>query len=131
MLDESLKDFAELRQDINLIEKRDSAQLKAELDRIAGEVARIKESLRDTVARVQGGVQLDINLEKGRAKDEASTLVKMAERADQRVDKEIEGLMVRLEQIRDDMRKTIMQLVGGTFCLFVVYKGITYNSRHE
>lgn len=47
------------------MEKNDLATLKAENDRLMTDLEKLRLRLREDVARILGGVRLDLNLEKG------------------------------------------------------------------
>lgn len=47
------------------MEKNDLAMMKAENDRVISDLERLKQRLREEIARTQAGVRLDLNLEKG------------------------------------------------------------------
>ncbi|KAJ3037443.1 hypothetical protein HDV00_001682 [Rhizophlyctis rosea] len=152
---ESERLFKQLRTDINILEKKDFAVLKGELERIVGEVERLKGTLREEVGRVHGGVRLDINLEKARIQDEAASLRDMVTKAEERIDKEIEALTNRMIQIRDGTRSSLQrgclalgfnegyalqwiftktfslltEFIGLTFVAFCAYKLINYNTN--
>lgn len=85
-------DFASLKQTLELSEKTDFVNLKAENERLLGDIERLKQRLREEITRTQAGVRLDLNLEKGRIRDELSTrVVKLAD-VDTRIENEI-GLL--------------------------------------
>lgn len=58
-------DFAQLKSELQLLEKNDVALLKAENDRLLTDVEKLKQRLREEITRTQAGVRLDLNLEKG------------------------------------------------------------------
>ena len=58
-------DFAQLKSEMQLVEKNDLALMKAENDRLMAEVDKLKQRLREEITRTQAGVRLDLNLEKG------------------------------------------------------------------
>ena len=58
-------DFAQLKSELQLMEKNDLAMMKAENDRLAAELEKLKQRLREDITRTQAGVRLDLNLEKG------------------------------------------------------------------
>jgi regulator of replication initiation timing len=58
-------DFAQLKSEIQLVEKNDLAQMKAENDRLMTDIEKLKQRLREEITRTQAGVRLDLNLEKG------------------------------------------------------------------
>jgi hypothetical protein len=57
-------DFASLKQNLELSEKTDFMNLKAENERLLGDIERLKRKLREEITRTQAGVRLDLNLEK-------------------------------------------------------------------
>ena len=58
-------DFAQLKSELQLMEKNDLAMMKAENERLAADLEKLKQRLREEVTRTQSGVRLDLNLEKG------------------------------------------------------------------
>ena len=102
-------DFSSLKQSLELSEKTDFVNLKAENERLLGDIERLKQKLREEITRTQAGVRLDLNLEKviscicaiaeakltlvqGRIRDEMSVReVKLTE-VDTRIESEI-GLL--------------------------------------
>ncbi|KAF8998611.1 hypothetical protein BDQ17DRAFT_1328815 [Cyathus striatus] len=65
-------DFAQLKSELQLMEKNDLAMLKAENDRLVTDIEKLKQRLREEITRTQAGVRLDLNLEKGRMREESS-----------------------------------------------------------
>ena len=58
-------DFAQLKSEVQLVEKNDISLMKAENDRLASDLEKLKGRLREEITRTQAGVRLDLNLEKG------------------------------------------------------------------
>jgi len=58
-------DFAQLKSEMQLVEKNDFALMKVENDRLMAEVDKLKQRLREEITRSQAGFRLDLNLEKG------------------------------------------------------------------
>jgi hypothetical protein len=57
-------DFSTLKQNLELSERTDFVNLKAENERLLGDIERLKQKLREEISRTQAGVRLDLNLEK-------------------------------------------------------------------
>jgi len=53
-----------LKQNLELSERTDFVNLKAENERLLGDIERLKQKLREEISRTQAGVRLDLNLEK-------------------------------------------------------------------
>lgn len=66
-------DFSSLKQSLELSEKTDFVNLKAENERLLGDIERLKQKLREEITRTQAGVRLDLNLEKVRRVQRAAT----------------------------------------------------------
>ncbi|KAI8929489.1 hypothetical protein BC831DRAFT_509207 [Entophlyctis helioformis] len=124
-LKESEGDFRRLRSEINLLEKKDFAVLKGELERIIAEVQRIKEAMQSDIGRVHGSVRLDVNLDKSRIKDEMADLNGLVTKCEEKIDREIEDLTSKMDRIRKSTRTSMLRFAVGCLTLFGVYKAVT------
>ena len=82
----------QLKSELQLNEKNDLTMIKAENDRLLTDLEKLKQRLREEISRTQGGVRLDLNLEKGRIRDEASKQELKMKEVDTRIEQEIAGL---------------------------------------
>ena len=64
--------------------------------------------MRGEIQKVHAGTRLDVNLEKGRVGDEREVLERKVKEADQRIDREVELLVGRLNVIKGEMTTTIV-----------------------
>ncbi|KAG1049021.1 hypothetical protein G6F43_008626 [Rhizopus delemar] len=114
-------DFAQLKSEIQLIERNDFSMMKTENDRLEGELEKLKQRLRDEIARTQASVRLDLNLEKGRVRDEASAQeIKMKE-TDTRIESEISGLRTQMEAIKFQIMQYMIGTMTGAGALILAY----------
>ena len=79
------------------MEKNDLAMIKAENDRLANDVEKLKQRLREEITRTQAGVRLDLNLEKGRMREESSGQELKIKEVDTRIEQEIAGLRTAMQ----------------------------------
>lgn len=93
-----------------MLSRKDFANLKAELERITLEGNKLRDAYRADVQRVQAGVRLDINLEKGRVKDEVGLLEEKVKHADSRIDVAVEVLKERMDVIQQEMTTAITRM---------------------
>lgn len=93
-------DFAQLKSELQLHEKNDLTLMKSENDRLQSDVEKLKQRLREESTRVLAGVRLDLNLEKGRIRDESSQQELKIKEVDTRIESEIAGLRTQIEQVR-------------------------------
>ena len=107
-------DFAKLKSEIQLVEKQDFSLLKDENERLLADVEKLKQRLREEMTRTQAGVRLDLNLEKGRMRDELSAReIKIRE-----VDTRIEGDISQLRSAIEQAKFNVLQYVMGTLRFF-------------
>ena len=79
------------------MEKNDLAMLKAENDRLVNDIEKLKQRLREEITRTKAGVLLDLNLEKGRMRDESSGQELKIKEVDTRIEQEIAGLRTAIQ----------------------------------
>ena len=79
------------------MEKNDLAMIKAENDRLVTDLEKLKQRLREEITRTQAGVRLDLNLEKGRMREESSGQELKIKEVDTRIEQEIAGLRTAIQ----------------------------------
>lgn len=79
------------------MEKNDLAMIKAENDRLMNDIEKLKQRLREEITRTQAGVRLDLNLEKGRMREESSGQELKIKEVDTRIEQEIAGLRTAIQ----------------------------------
>ncbi|KAK2463707.1 hypothetical protein APHAL10511_004458 [Amanita phalloides] len=102
-------DFAQTKSELQLMEKNDLAMLRAENDRLIADIEKLKQRLREEITRTQAGVRLDLNLEKGRMRDESSRQELKIKEVDTRIEQEIAGLRTAIQTSK---ATTLQYLVG-------------------
>ncbi|SGY45282.1 BQ5605_C001g00270 [Microbotryum silenes-dioicae] len=113
-------DFASLKQTLELSEKTDFVNLKAENERLLGDIERLKQRLREEITRTQAGVRLDLNLEKGRIRDELSMRVVRLADVDTRIENEI-GLLRTSQAVKFNILQYAFAVMSGTGALLLAY----------
>lgn len=93
-------DFARLKSEIQLLERNDFAMMKSENERLMADVEKLKQRLREEVTRTTAGVRLDLNLEKGRIRDESSVHALKIKEVDTRIESEIAGLRTSIQSAK-------------------------------
>jgi Protein of unknown function (DUF1640) len=71
--------------------------IKAENDRLLTDIEKLKQRLREEISRTQAGVRLDLNLEKGRIREESSRQELKMKEVDTRIEQEIAGLRAAIQ----------------------------------
>ncbi|OCF56452.1 mitochondrial protein [Kwoniella mangroviensis CBS 10435] len=123
-------DFARLKSELQLHEKNDLSLMKAENDRLMADVEKLKQRLREEVTRTQAGVRLDLNLEKGRIRDESSQQELKIKEVDTRIESEIAGLRTQIEQAKFSILQYLVGVATGSGALLLAYMRmmVSFNS---
>ncbi|KIY67603.1 mitochondrial protein [Cylindrobasidium torrendii FP15055 ss-10] len=103
-------DFAQLKSELLLISKNDLAAMKGSHDALVTEVERLKAKLREEITRTQAGVRLDLNLERGRLREEHAKQGMKVRDVDTRIEQEISGLRTGIQQ----SKATVLQYLVAT-----------------
>ncbi len=93
--------------------------MKSENDRLMADVEKLKQRLREEVTRTQAGVRLDLNLEKGRIRDESSQQELKIKEVDTRIESEIAGLRTQIEQAKFSILQYLVGVATGSGALLV------------
>lgn len=91
------------------MEQNDLSMIKAENDRLMTDIEKLKQRLREEITRTQAGVRLDLNLEKGRLRQEASSQELKVKEVDTRIEQEIAALRTAIQASK---ATTLQYLVG-------------------
>ena len=91
------------------MEQNDLALIKAENDRLVTDIEKLKQRLREDISRTQAGVRLELNLEKGRMREEASGQELKIKDVDTRIEQEIANLRTNIQSSK---ATTLQYLVG-------------------
>ncbi|KAI7868485.1 hypothetical protein BDF14DRAFT_1724601 [Spinellus fusiger] len=114
-------DFAQLKSEVQLLEKNDFTMMHAENERLQGEVDKLRQKLREEITRTQANVRLELNLEKGRIRDEASAQEIRIRETDTRIESEIAGLRTQMEAIKFQILQYMIGTMTGAGALFLAY----------
>ncbi|CAG8596894.1 12792_t:CDS:2 [Acaulospora morrowiae] len=102
-------DFAQLKSEIQMLEKNDFSILKSDNEKLVAEVEKLKQRLGEEIKRTQASTRLELNLEKGRIRDESSMLEMKLKETDTRFESEISNLRTQMESIKF---QTLQYMIG-------------------
>ncbi|RUS19564.1 mitochondrion protein, partial [Endogone sp. FLAS-F59071] len=114
-------DFAQLKSEIQLLGKNDFTMMKTEHERLQSEIEKLRQKLREEITRTQAGVRLDLNLEKGRIRDEAGALEVKIRETDTKIESEIAGLRTQMEAIKFQILQYLIGTITGAGALVLAY----------
>lgn len=114
-------DFAQLKSELQLMEKNELAMIRAENDRLVADLEKLKQRLREEITRTQAGVRLDLNLEKGRMREEQSKQELKIKEVDTRIEQEIANLRTQIQASKLTTLQYLVGFVTGCSALLMAY----------
>ncbi|KOS13968.1 hypothetical protein Malapachy_3786 [Malassezia pachydermatis] len=114
-------DFAKLKSEIQLLERSDFVLMKSENERLMADVEKLKQRLREEIARTTAGVRLDLNLEKGRIRDESSVHSLKIKEVDTRIESEIAGIRTSIQSAKFNVLQYLVGVATGAGALLLAY----------
>lgn len=79
------------------MEKNDLEMLRAENDRLMGELDKLKQRMREEINRTQSSIRLDLNLEKNRLRDETGQQESKIREVETRIETDIAALRTAIQ----------------------------------
>ncbi|KAI8069850.1 mitochondrion protein, partial [Gilbertella persicaria] len=114
-------DFAKLKTEIQLLERNDFTLMKTDNDRLENELEKLRQRLREETTRAKANARLDLNLEKGRVRDQASLHEIKIKETDTRIESEIAGLRTQMQTIKFQIMQYMIGTMTGAGALFLAY----------
>jgi Protein of unknown function (DUF1640) len=94
------------------VEQTDVDNVKQTNEYLKSEIEKLKKALSEEIIRSHAGVRLDINLEKGRIRDEGLLLQGHLQHTDNRIESEIRALRKHMEGIKLQILKYMIGKLG-------------------
>ncbi|KAL2015263.1 hypothetical protein VTK56DRAFT_5933 [Thermocarpiscus australiensis] len=102
-------DFAKLRSELLSADSTESNATRAAHEKLTNDIAKLSSRLRDEIGRTQASVRLDLNLEKGRIREEAVSQELKIKETETKIEQEAAALRQQLEQVKF---QTLQWLIG-------------------
>lgn len=115
------EDFTKLKNEIQLMERRDVEEVKSANERLKAEIEKLKKTLREELVRSQAGVRLDLNLDKGRIRDETIEQHNRLQQTDDKIENEIQALKRQMEGIKLQILQYMIGTITGAGTLVLGY----------
>ncbi|KAF8422844.1 hypothetical protein EV426DRAFT_633282 [Tirmania nivea] len=112
-------DFAQLRSDLQTHHSTEYQATRAEYERLSSEIAKLNSRLREEIIRAQNSVKLDLNLEKGRIREEASVHELKIKETDTRIETEVGMIRGTLETVKFSTLQWLIGVCTGTAALIL------------
>ncbi|KFY63511.1 hypothetical protein V496_03907 [Pseudogymnoascus sp. VKM F-4515 (FW-2607)] len=106
-------DFAKLRSELLSADSSEESATKAAHERLTNDLAKFNNKLRDEISRTQASVRLDLNLEKGRIREESNAQGLKIKETETKIEQEVAGLREKLEGVKFQTLQWLMGVVTG------------------
>ncbi|KUI57575.1 Protein FMP32, mitochondrial [Cytospora mali] len=112
-------DFAKLRSELLSADSTESNATKSAHERLTNDIARLNNKLKDEIGRTQASVRLDLNLEKGRIREEAVSQELRIKETETKIEQEAGALRQQLEQVKFQTLQWLMGVCTGFAALML------------
>jgi len=112
-------DFAKLRSELLSADSTEFDSTRAAHDKLSADIAKLNSRLRDEISRTQASVRLDLNLEKGRIREEAVSQELKVKEAETKIEQEVAALREKLEQVKFQTLQWLMGVCTGFAALLL------------
>ncbi|ODQ66803.1 DUF1640-domain-containing protein [Nadsonia fulvescens var. elongata DSM 6958] len=114
-------DFVKLKGELQTLDKTEFLEITREYERIKTDIEKLRQKLKEGINKTQAGVRLDLNLEKGRIREEMGLHdIKIAE-TDARIDQELSNMKTQIESVKTQAVQWLIGVCTGTFAVVLAY----------
>ncbi|EMR10945.1 hypothetical protein PNEG_01090 [Pneumocystis murina B123] len=114
-------EFSQLRSELQTLEKNDLTSTRQEYDRILADLEKLKRIFREEINHTLANVRLDLNLEKGRIRDEYTAHELKIKETDTRIENEINNIKTQAETIKLQIFQWLIGIITGGGALVLAY----------
>ncbi|KAL8996104.1 MAG: hypothetical protein Q9169_004296 [Polycauliona sp. 2 TL-2023] len=112
-------DFTKLRSELLALDSSDTSVTLASHERLSNDIAKLSSRLRDEIGRAQSSVRLDLNLEKGRIREEAKGQELKIKETETKIEQEVAGLRERVEGVKFSTLQWLVGVCSGAAALML------------
>ncbi|KAG4305221.1 hypothetical protein PORY_001391 [Pneumocystis oryctolagi] len=115
-------DFAQLRGELKALEKNGLTLIRQDYDRISADLEKLKRVFREEINHTRANVRLDLNLEKGRIRNEYAAHELKIKETDTRIENEINNIRTQAEAIKLQIFQWLIGIItgGGALGEFII-----------
>lgn len=114
-------DFTKLRGELQTTDKSEFSAIQHDTEKLKLELERMKTRLREEITKANAGVRLDLNLEKGRIREEGAQHELHISDIDTRIDQEVANMKMQIDAVKTQVMQWLIGVCTGTFALVLAY----------
>lgn len=114
-------DFAKLKGELQTLDKSEFTNLKKEQELLRTNLTNLQNRLKEEITKSLAGVRLDLNLEKGRIREESSLHELKIEDTYTRIDEEIANMQMQIKSVKTQVMQWLIGVSSGTAALMLAF----------
>lgn len=114
-------DFAKLKGELQTLDKSEFTKLRKDQEQLRTNLANLQNRLKEEITKSSAGVRLDLNLEKGRMREESSTHELKIEDTYTRIDEEIANVQMQMKAVKTQVMQWLIGISSGTAALLLAF----------
>lgn len=114
-------DFAKLKGELQTLDKTEFTNLKKEQEQLRTDLINLQNRLKEDITKSLAGVRLDLNLEKGRIREESSLHELKIEDTYTRIDEEIANMQMQIKLVKTQVMQWLIGVSSGTAALMLAF----------
>lgn len=114
-------DFSKLKSELQTLDRGDFDRITDDHERLVTDVEKTRQQFKEVVAKARANVRLDLNLEKGRMREESATHELKIQELNARIDQELSNFQAQIEGTKVQVAQWLIGVCTGTFALVLAY----------
>ncbi|GMM49389.1 Fmp32 protein [Starmerella bacillaris] len=114
-------DFAKLKSDLQNVDLTEFNRINDEQERLKTDVEKTRQHFKESIAKARANIRLDLNLEKGRVKEESAGHELRIQELNARIDQELSNFKTHIEGTKIQVLQWLIGVCTGTFALMLAY----------
>lgn len=114
-------DFTKLKSELQTMDKTEVTRVTNEHERLTTDLEKLRQKFKEEIAKSKSNVRLDLNLEKGRIRDESATHERKIKETEARIDQELANFKTLIEGTKLQVMQWLIGVCTGTFAVVLAY----------
>lgn len=114
-------DFAKLKGELQTMDKSEFTGLRKDQELLRTNLTNLQNRLKEEITKNLAGVRLDLNLEKGRIREESSIHELKIEDTFTRIDEEIANVQMQIKSVKTQVMQWLIGVSSGTAALMLAF----------
>ncbi|CAN6648805.1 hypothetical protein TRVA0_023S01156 [Trichomonascus vanleenenianus] len=114
-------DFTKLKSELLTMDKTEGTRVMNEHDRLTTDLDKLRQKFKEEISKSKASVRLDLNLEKGRIREESAVHERKIKEVETRIDQELANFKTMIEGTKLQVMQWLIGVCTGTFAVVLAY----------